>query len=122
MAAGNVSIEASSWSREASEPAGSSGALPTSSRAPSGSDLDVELARARLDQAEQEMDSLKSRISYLEARAASSVGATARELEELMQVRDALGLESAGLGGLSRRLEQHTQESAALAWDSWDDY
>ncbi len=122
MAARNVSIEASSWSREASEPAGSSGALPTSSSANGAADLEVELARARLYQAEQEMDSLKSRIDYLEARAASSVGATPRELEELMQVRDALGVESAGLGGLSRRLEQRMQKSAALAWDSWDDY
>jgi hypothetical protein len=122
MAAGNVSIEASSWSREASEPAGSSGALPTRRSAHGGADLEVELARARLDQAEREMDSLKSRIDYLEARAASSVGATPRELEELMQVRDALGVEAAGVGGLSQCLEQRMQESAALAWHSWDEY
>ena len=123
MAAGNLSIEAYAWSPDESKSAsGSFEELPTSSSAHKGADLDVDLARARLDKAEQEMDSLKSRIRYLEARAASSVGATQRELEELMQVRDALGVESAGLGGLSRRLEQHMQKSAALAWDSWDDY
>ena len=60
------------------------------------------------------MDSLKSRIDYLEARAASSVGATERELEELMQVRDALGVGAADVGGLANRLEELMEEPGAL--------
>ena len=85
-------------------------------------DIEVEHTRSRLHQAEQEMDSLKARIDYLEARAASSVGATQRELEELMQVRDALGIGAADVGGLSNRLEQLTQgPGALLEWDAWDD-
>ena len=97
--------------------------LPVASNAvaPRADDSAVELARARLDQVEREIDSLKSRIDYLEARAASSVGATQRELEELMQVRDALGVGAAELGGLSNRLDQLTQEpEALLEWDGWD--
>jgi hypothetical protein len=63
-----------------------------------------------------------SLIPYLEARAASSVGATRRELEELMQVRDALGVGAAEVGGLSIRLDQLTQGPEELDRDGWDDY
>lgn len=123
MAREGVSIETYAWSQDSSKSASGSYEEPSSRvRARNAADLEVDLARARLDKAEQEMDSLKSRIRYLEARAASSVGATQRELEELMQVRDALGVEAAGVGGLSQRLERLTQESAPLEWDSWDNY
>ncbi len=123
MTAGGGSLDIYAWSPDESKllsrsPEGSEG-LPV---APRTDDFAVELARARLDQAEQEMDSLKSRIDYLEARAASSVGATQRELEELMQVRDALGVGASEVGGLSNRLDQLTQEPGALLeWDAWDD-
>lgn len=120
---GGGSLETYAWSPDSSKlgSSGRQGLLIAS--APRGREFEVELARARLDLAEQEMDSLKSRIAYLEARAASSVGATERELEELMQVRDALGVGSADVGGLANRLEELMEEPGALLeLDDWDDY
>lgn len=125
MAAGGVSLDTCVWSLNEPKPASSTyEGLRVASNAlgPRVDDFEVEVARSRLDQAERELDSLKSRINYLEARAASSVGATQRELEELMQVRDALGVGAADVGELSNRLDQLTQRSGALLeWDG-DDY
>jgi hypothetical protein len=92
-----------------------------------GHDADLpepSLAGARLDQAERQMDWLKSRIDYLERRAASSVGATERELEDLMWVRDELTVSAARVAHLSNRLERPEAENsdAALDWDGWNEY
>ncbi|MFY9607782.1 MAG: hypothetical protein WAU45_04100 [Blastocatellia bacterium] len=123
LAVGGVSINTYACGPDASRLSSNPEGLRVASNATGPSADEVEPARARLHQADQEMDSLKSRIDYLEARAASSVGATQRELEELMQVRDALGAGAADIGGLYKRLEQLTQERGALPeWDGWDDY
>ena len=125
MAVGGVSLDTDACCPAAPRLVSSnSGELrvPSNVLASWADDFEVELARARLHQAEREMDCLKARIDYLEARAASSVGATQRELEELMQVRDALGVGAADVGGLSNRLEQLTQGPGTLPeCDAWDD-
>ncbi|MEK6304414.1 MAG: hypothetical protein AABO41_27305 [Acidobacteriota bacterium] len=86
--------------------------------------LEIRLARARLDQAERHMNSLKTRIDYLERRAASSIGATERELEDLMRARDELSASAANVAHLSLRLERpEVEESETFAeWDGWNDY
>ena len=82
---------------------------------------EIKRARYRLDQAERHMNSLKSRIDYLERRAASSVGATERELEDLMGARDELSASAASVGRLSLRLERHEIEESDPSgdWDGW---
>jgi hypothetical protein len=84
----------------------------------------VKLARDRLDQAEQQMDLMKSRIDYLERRAASSIGATERELEDLTRTRDELAVSAASVAHLSSELEQSRDEEsgACLDVDGWDEY
>ena len=126
MAVGGISLDAYAWRLDLSKLL-SSGAegLPDAPGAlsPRAEDSEVEVARAQLDQADHEMALLKSRIDYLEARAASSVGATQNELEELMQVRDELADTSANVGGLSKRLEQLSREpGSSVDRDGWDDY
>jgi hypothetical protein len=90
-------------------------------RAPS---LGVNLARARLDHAAQQMDLLKSRIDYLERRAASSIGATERELEDLMWARDELAARAASVADLSSQLEWSRDEESSDCFDvdGWDEY
>ena len=82
------------------------------------------LASEGLDQAERQMDWLKLRIKYLERRAASSVGATERELEDLMRARDELAVSAARVAQLSSRLEWTESENAdaAFDWDGWNEY
>jgi hypothetical protein len=101
------------------------GSTPASNTCVANSDLpERSLASARLDQAERQMEWLKSRINYLERRAASSVGATERELGDLMQARDELALSAARVAHLSSRLEGPENENADadLDWDGWNEY
>ena len=86
--------------------------------------LERRLARYRLDQAERNMNSLKSRIDYLERRASSSIGATERELEDLMQARDDLSANAARVAQLSSRFERAEIEESDPSgdWDGWNDY
>ncbi|HWO01264.1 MAG TPA: hypothetical protein VNS63_18535, partial [Blastocatellia bacterium] len=58
-----------------------------------------------LTRAEQEMEWLKSQIDYLERRAASSIGATERELEDLITAREELAASAADVARLSSLLE-----------------
>lgn len=80
--------------------------------------------RSSLDQTERHMSALKSRIDYLERRAASSVGATERELEDLMRARDELSASAASLAKLSMRFQRPEIEESDPSgdWDSWNDY
>jgi hypothetical protein len=91
---------------------------------PGAPSLEVNLARARLDHAVQQMDLLNYRIDYLERRAASSIGATERELEDLMWARDELAGRAASVAHLSSQLEWSRDEesSVCLDVDGWDDY
>jgi hypothetical protein len=91
---------------------------------PGAASLEVNLARARLDHAAQQMDLLKSRIDYLERRAASSIGATERELEDLIWARDELAMRGAAVAHLSSQLEWSRDEEseACLDVDGWDEY
>lgn len=88
-----------------------------------GPDADLaerSLASSRLDQAGRQIDWLKSRIDYLERRAASSVGATERELEDLMWARDELAVSAARVAHLSRLFEPDTEKSdSAFDWHGW---
>lgn len=101
------------------------GSTPESNVRVSNSDFpERSLASARLDQAERQMNWLKSRINYLERRAASNVGATERELGDLMQARDELALSAARVAQLSSRLEGTENENADadFDWDGWNEY
>lgn len=85
--------------------------------------VEIGLTRVLLGQAERQMDSLKSRIGYLERRAGSSIGATARELEDLMWARDELAISSARVAQLSSRLERPSRDGSDgyLEWDGWNE-
>jgi hypothetical protein len=100
---------------------------PEGSRAPSNvgeTELpEIGLARDRLGQAERQMDSLKARVCYLERRASSSLGATARELEDLMWARDELAAVAARVAQLSSRPERPAGEvpDVYIDWDGWNE-
>jgi hypothetical protein len=81
----------------------------------------TEANNARLDRAEQEMEWLKVRINYLERRAASSLGATQRELEDLTIARDELATTAALVLALSR-LEVAENEKFAGDFDGWSEF
>ena len=99
--------------------AGFGSASPATS--PFGADERLESPLAR---AEQEMEWLKSQVTYLERRTASSIGATERELEQLTTARDELAASAAGVVRLSRLFESDWQEESdtALDWNAWNEY
>ena len=102
--------------------------LARSSEASAGNDITERFERRNtrlcLDQTERHISSLKSRIDYLERRAASSIGATERELEDLMRARDELSASAASLAKLSTRFQRPEIEDSDPSgdWDGWDDY
>ena len=67
--------------------------------------LELKLAAARVGQAEYYLDTLKCRIDFLEARAASKDGATKTEIEELEWARQALPPNTATVNALSNQVE-----------------
>jgi predicted nucleic acid-binding Zn-ribbon protein len=67
--------------------------------------LELKLAAARVGQAEYDLDTLKSRIDFLEARAAGRDGATRTEHEELEWARGALPSNTDTVTALSNQVE-----------------
>ena len=81
----------------------------------------IETALARLARAEQELEWIKSQVEYLERRAASAVGATERELMDLMTARDELAASAAWLSSLLNSYGEE-ESDAATDWDVWSEY
>jgi hypothetical protein len=84
---------------------------------------EIGIARDRLGRAERQMDFLRARVCYLERRASSSIGATARELEDLIWTRDELSASAARVAQLSSRLARSAGEEpdVYVDWDCWNE-
>lgn len=126
MAGGALALENVAAFPELTFVSGSEGSDASSGASSAGETelLEIRLARSRLEQGDRQIKLLKSRIDYLERRAASNIGATERELEDLMRARDELSASAASVAHLSSRLERPEIEESDPSgdWNGWNDY